>query len=202
MSNEIKVSKMSGKLQGILAINTNPLTNAFCTSMRNTTGSICQSCYSCKMLSGYRKNCVPAFEHNSNILSSRILDDVELPKFKDTDVVRIHAHGELINSIHMTNIVNMANKNYNTVIALYTKRTGIVWNVLDKINVPSNLILVYSNPAVDKIMVNPPDGFDKVFNVVTEDRFEQSVNCGGQRCIDCKLCYHLNGQDCIVELLK
>ena len=64
----IKISKMSGKLAGLLAINTNTVTNPFCMSMAKTD-TVCGKCYSHKMLSSYRKGCQKAFQHNSDALS-------------------------------------------------------------------------------------------------------------------------------------
>ena len=62
-------SKMSGKLAGIQAINTNTATNPFCIkeSKKKDSNRICGKCYSVSMLSSYRKNCQPAFQRNSEI---------------------------------------------------------------------------------------------------------------------------------------
>ena len=55
----VSVSKMSGKLAGIPAINTNTATNAYCVKQYTSGGAdnICTMCYSQRMLSTYRKNC-------------------------------------------------------------------------------------------------------------------------------------------------
>jgi len=44
----LKISKMSGKLEGIPAINTDTTTNAFCKKMNESKKEnlICRSCYS------------------------------------------------------------------------------------------------------------------------------------------------------------
>ena len=54
----VHISTMTGKLAGLHAINSNTLTNDFCSTMRKTE-SICKVCYSAAMLSGSRKNCAP-----------------------------------------------------------------------------------------------------------------------------------------------
>ena len=54
---------------------------------------------------------------------------------------------------------------------------------------PKNLILIYSNPAIDCIMETPPKHFDKVFNNVNGDNFKEIQNCTGQKCKDCLRCY-------------
>ena len=94
----VHMSKMSGKLKGIPAINTNTLTNPFCIRQHQKTGTICEECYSFGMLEGYRKNCTPAFERNSALLSEHIpWDDLPVLNFA---YVRYSAHGEIINYQH------------------------------------------------------------------------------------------------------
>ena len=72
-------SVMSGKLKGIPALNTSPLTNNYCKSQAKNKDSICSECYSIRMLQTFRKNAVPKFELNTKILSSRLLEAHELP---------------------------------------------------------------------------------------------------------------------------
>jgi len=89
----VHMSKMSGKLKGIPAINTNTLTNLFCIQ-QHKTATICLDCYSFEMLEGYRKNCTPAFERNSALLSEHIpWDDLPVLNFA---YVRYSAHGEIM----------------------------------------------------------------------------------------------------------
>tara|TARA_R110000803_G_scaffold60838_3_gene120353 strand:+ start:3488 stop:4084 length:597 start_codon:yes stop_codon:yes gene_type:complete len=181
----IKLSKMTGKLEHIGAINTNTLSNSFCSKMHQAKkNTICNSCYSQNMLKTFRKSCVPAFEHNSQVLQDHIIHDDGLPVINFA-YFRFHGHGELINDTHMINFVNICNKNKNTNFALWTKRKDIIKRVLKSHDKPKNLILVYSNPLVDTLL-NLPEGFDKVFNVVTTD--SKDVNCRG-KCIDCLKCY-------------
>ena len=69
LSLAVKISVMTGKLVEIPAINTNTLTNEFCQKMRTSSPKcICWYCYSYDMLEGSRKNCQPAWEHNSLLL--------------------------------------------------------------------------------------------------------------------------------------
>ena len=75
----VKVSEMSGKLAGVPAINSNTLTNPFCQAMQKCEGCVCAHCYSQSMLEGYRRNCAPAFEHNSKLLSENDLEPKQLP---------------------------------------------------------------------------------------------------------------------------
>jgi hypothetical protein len=95
---QIKLSTMTGKLTGFKAINTNTVTNEFCQKM-NKTESICGSCYSMAMLQGSRKNCQPAWQNNSEILSQALLTARQLPVINER-YFRFHGHGELINATH------------------------------------------------------------------------------------------------------
>ena len=192
------LSKMSGKLEGIQAINTNTTTNEFCIkeSSRPDADKICSKCYSMSMLSSYRKNCQPSFQRNSDILAS----DAEfvLPR-TSASFVRFHGHGELINEQHFRNFCSIAKDNKHSTFALWTKRVGIVRKNLH--HVPDNMILVYSNPTIDNVMSSPPRGFDRVFNNVSES-YDGEANCTGQKCMDCLLCYKRDTTKVIVEHVK
>jgi hypothetical protein len=192
----VHISTMTGKLLGIQAINTNTLSNNFCSAMRNTD-SICAACYSAAMLSGSRKNCVPSFEHNSVLLSARDLTPEELPTI-NAAIFRFHGHGELINPVHLRNLYAIARHNPQTTFALWTKRRALVR--LGQVR-PDNVVLIYSNPSLDRIMQKPPKGFDRVFNNVPAS-YTGPANCTGQKCIECLVCYQHGGEAVIVEHAK
>ena len=202
---ELKISTITGKMQNIPAINTNTLTNPFCirTSKSDSPDSICGKCYSVKMLSTYRANCVPPFERNSLLLSDALIPVDELPVI-NAHSFRFHGHGELINSTHYLNFVRIARKNPHCVFALWTKRRDIIRRAKNSVEIgsrPDNLILVYSNPRIDRVMRRPPVGFDKVFNNTTS--LTESDNCSGRKCIECLQCYrHDSGVDVIIEKVK
>jgi hypothetical protein len=63
------------------------------------------------------------------------------------------------------------------------------------------MILIYSNPRLDRIMERPPKAFDKVFNNVPKE-YDGAANCTGQKCIECLACYRHGGVDVIVEHTK
>ena len=67
----LRISNMTGKLAGFKALNTNTLTNDYCIKMASCGDEsiICKHCYSMEMLQGLRKNCAPAWQANSDILS-------------------------------------------------------------------------------------------------------------------------------------
>ena len=153
LSNTLKISKMSGKLKGFKALNTNTLSNEFCIKMYNCGNKeiICTFCYSHNMLNTYRKSCVVPWQNNSDILSKSLLKEYQLPRIKDSEF-RFHGHGELINSKHLKNFVLIVEHNPKCNFALWTKRKNIVRAVFKKQERPNNLILVYSNPVIDKVM--------------------------------------------------
>jgi len=194
----VSVSKMSGKLAGIPAINTNTATNPYCVKQYKSGGkdNICTMCYSQRMLSTYRKNCQPSFQRNSDILSSD--RGVDIPKI-NAAFVRFHGHGELINDTHFLNLCDIAESNGHCTFALWTKRVDIVRP--NRHHVPENMILVYSNPKIDRVMRKPPRGFHRVFNNVTK-KYRGDANCTGQKCIDCQLCYKFDTASVIVEHVK
>ena len=192
----VHISKMTGKLAHMPAINTNTLTNEFCIR-QHQTNTICFDCYSFDMLQGHRKNCAPAFERNSVALSE-LIDYDDLP-FLNYAYVRINGHGELINENHLDNIIAIAVKNPQCTFALWTKRASLIRQRLDRI--PDNLILVFSNPKVDRV-IGVPRGFHKVFNNVSKGSTAPQ-NCTGRKCIECLACYRKDsGTNVIVEMVK
>jgi len=189
---------MTGKLVEIPAINTNTLTNEFCQKMHSSCEKcICWDCYSFAMLEGSRKNCQPAWQQNSDILSGGLLG-YPLPQFNSL-YVRFDGHGELINETHFINYLLITERNPKTTFSLFTKRHKLVKRVLETRKKPQNLILVYSNPIVDRITDKIPYHFDKVFNTTTEKSTRD--NCTGKKCIECLACY-THGTDTLVEMKK
>jgi hypothetical protein len=199
----IHISNMTGKLDGFKAISSNTITNPYCIK-QNATGdqsNICTKCYSHIMLKSYRKNMQASLERNSQALGNAILPIDQLPVILDA-FFRFNAHGELINDIHLTNLVNITIKNPSCNFALWTKQNGIIKKYFDINAKPSNLILIYSNPKISTILSKPPKYFDKTFNNVLESEYQDQQNCTGQQCKNCLLCYKHNGINTIVEKVK
>jgi hypothetical protein len=174
----LKISKMTGKLEGIGALNTNPLTNSFCID-RNV--GICGTCYSKYSLNTYRTSCAKPFQKNSDILSSAPLKFIP---YIETAIFRFNAHGELINNIHFANLASIAAKNKQSAFALWTKRADLV----DFSIVPKNMNLVFSDTnfieSIDELE-DPPDGFQVRFSVTHNAGL---TNCHG-KCKDCLRCW-------------
>ena len=197
--NQLAWSVMSGKMEGIPALNTDTTTNKFCIAKSKDTNSICNKCYSWNMLTTFRKNAVPRFQLNSKILSERILDMNELVRPKGNNV-RFNAHGELINTNHAQNLVNYALFYPKVTFTLWTKKKSFIRSFFNKCDKPKNLILIYSNEIVGTVYKSVPKYFDKVFNVVNSNL--PSVNCNG-KCIDCMMCYTQgNRTEQIIEKIK
>jgi len=192
----VHISTMTGKLAGLHAINSNTLTNTFCSRMRGTT-AICKFCYSAAMLQGSRKNCAPAFERNSQLLSAALIPVERLPVI-NAAIFRFHGHGELINLNHLENFYRIAERNPNTIFSLWTKRRDLIRSGRAA---PGNFILIYSNPSLAKIMRTPPPRFHKVFNNVPAD-YVGPANCTGQKCLDCRICYTPGGENVVIEHVK
>jgi len=203
MQQTIHISTMSGKLKGLRAISTNTLTNPFCIK-QNSSGkadNICTKCYSVNMLSTFRKNTAPALQRNSDLLPIRELTDREIP-FINERIFRFSAHGELVNTTHLINLFRIAALNAGCTFSLWTKRKDIVKKVLATMTKPDNMILIYSNPTIDKVLPKPPEGFQRSFNNVSKGVMVEAQNCTGQRCIDCQLCYSHDTTDTIIEAVK
>ena len=193
----VSISTMTGKLLNIPTINTNPLDNKFCNRMCKTN-AVCKHCYSRAMLQGLRKNCGPVWSQNGKILSESIIPDDQLPVINSV-WFRFSGHGELLNSTHFLNLCKIATHNHRTQFVLWTKRKDIVRKHIQE--VPSNMRLIYSNPRLNNVMKHAPDGFDKVFNVVSKDSYKS--NCHGKACWQCGLCYDANSTtECLIEQLK
>lgn len=196
MKNQIKISEMTGKMKDIRAICTNTKTNPFCQAMQKTD-AICKDCYSQRMLEGIRRNCEPAWERNSVLFSQGLIPIEDLPILKKDKVFRLHAHGELINEIHVQNFMNLVKKNPQTMFGWFTKRKDLMNPVLA--GKPDNLIMIYSNPKIDDPNPVLPAGFDKIFSVYTKDT--GNINCA-KSCAGCMFCYSHNKIEYVNELIK
>jgi len=194
---EVKISKMTGKLYGVDAVNTSPLDNGWCRSMELVPDAdhVCVECFSFAMLRGSRKNCRASWAKNGEVLSEGPLKFVP---FFHTFLGRFNGHGELINRQHAANLCTIARHNPQTRFALWTKRVDLV----KRLRRPKNMWLIYSNPRIDAPMEKPPRPFDKVFNVVRSDGpYADRINCGPCKCVECERCYS-EGCDVIFEALK
>jgi hypothetical protein len=194
--NAIHITQGSGKLAGIISINTPTSTNPFCQSMQKTD-SVCKSCYA-QRYEKLRPNIVEAFKRNK-FLSERELLPQEIPAINE-QIARFASYGELINMMHFINMIRIALANRQTIFTLWTKRPKIVQIVLKLLGKPDNLILIYSCPIVGKVSALPK-GFDKVFTAFARGSDMTDINCHGS-CNTCRLCYSHNDTTFINEIIK
>ena len=224
------VSKLRGKLDKFEAIGNNTKKNKFCydryieakkkNELAGKIVDICGVCYSHESMNGYMKN-LPLSLDKNEILAEKLLSDLEVKQFFFLQsFFRFNHHGELLTELvddngvtiktfpkynMIENYCRIAEYNPHCTFALWTKRTDIIKRYFDKREKPKNLIIVFSNTKVDKVISKIPKHFDKVFNNVNGDNFKEIQNCTGQKCKDCLRCYkHSNRLDdnIIVEKTK
>lgn len=202
----IVISKMSGKLQGFYSINTNPFDNPYCNKMASIPGSICEQCYSRKMLTTMRKSCNRSWSENAFRISKEVIPEKLLPDLSGLQcngAFRFSSHGEIINENHLVNLLNIARKNPDITFGLWTKRISMIQEHINEI--PDNVVLVASTRLTNIAFPVVPDGFHKVFSVYTKSFAEEhgiAINCHG-KCRECMICYRRgNGITHINELIK
>jgi hypothetical protein len=196
----LELSTGSGKMKGMCSLNTDTTSNDFCIKMKETD-TICKSCYSWRFMS-FRTNMVPRFKENSEILSKTLCRPQDFPRPRGLEV-RFNSHGELINKLHLINLVEYAKLYPQVTFTLFTKRKDLVKYFGDKSKFPPNMILIYSNAKIGAPMKKLPKYFHKVFNVVDKKYARpEEVNCFGA-CVDCLKCYNTNDKtEQIIEYIK
>lgn len=196
----IHITKGSGKMEGIFSINTSTLKNKFCTMMAKTS-DICSACYASRY-EKMRSSLAKALERNSEYFVS---DDFEVEKVPYL-FMRFHSFGELISRKHLRNVIRLVEHNPDTRFTLWSKRTNYIQGYIREYGaLPSNLIMIYSNPSLNVERKTPPKGFNKVFNVFTKKFAEENgivINCGGKACLPCMICYTHNDTTYVNELKK
>lgn len=212
----INVATHNGKMQGIPSISTSKYLNPNCMALAQNPNTICAHCYVDKYTKLY-KNLLPCLEHNTQLLTSRLLDNNELQKismfFANTLIARFESFGDIINDIQLSNYCNIAKVCKYTHFSLWTKHYAIVLAWFRQGNkMPNNMTLILSSPLLDQNIKN--DGMDNLKNefkkyhkdvitfTVTSDKNNPCVNCGGRQCVTCRNCYDKQKKCDVVELLK
>ena len=216
-----------GKLEGLSATGNDTLLNSFCLKRhekgkeRNRqagkTVDICGVCYSVRSLKSYRALSRPALQKNL-YLHEKILPDDDVP-FINRSWYRWNHHGEVITeavidgrsvrfdpNVFLGNILKICRKNPGCNFALWTKRANLLIRFFDDPGnkKPRNLILVFSNGIVDRVLKERPRHFDKVFNNVTAEKAGSRINCF-TKCRDCLKCYQKSrkqSENIIIEKAK
>lgn len=197
-------SDLSGKMLNVMSIPTDTMGNDFCSDQLRRSISlnkygvklVCQTCYA-RRYESLRPSIRVAYRHNSNLLSSALLSDDDIP-YLNAEICRFDSDGELINDIHYLNIKRIAEKNRDVQFALWTKRPEIV----QRNGFVKNIIYIYSSAMLNKV-AEKPYGFNKVFTVFEKDR-DADINCRSfsGACMSCRLCYSTNKTVYINEIKK
>lgn len=200
----IRISTMSGKLDGFHSISTSVLLNPRCQARQKCKDNICSKCYASATIQRYT-NLGKVLEQNTKALSTRVLKSRDLPYINDRHF-RLEAFGDLNNEIQFINYIRLCEKNPDTNFALWTKNYDIVESVLKFMKKPENLIIIMSSTRINKKEdLSTFPHADKVFTVYDLDGIHEQnikINCGSTSCKDCMLCYTKNSVTEINELLK
>lgn len=205
MANLHITEKHNDKMQGMQSLSTCALCNENCAKNRNIKGSICEHCFAVSMEKRYN-NLTQALIKNGEILSKEILPIDELPTI-NACFFRFESFGDLINTNHLINYINICKKNPYVHFALWTKHFMIAETVFEKMGIekPENLRVIASSLMMDT-PIKKPCWADVTFTVwSSEEKAKENgktINCGSKKCINCLACYVNAGITEINELIK
>ena len=192
--------KMSGKMEGMMSLNTSCKTNPFCAKHAQVKGSVCEKCYAQRQMKRYT-NMSQCYERNAEVLTKSVIPDEYLPVI-NAAYFRLEAFGDLINTTQVVNYFNICKRNPHTNFALWTKNPQLIAPVATE--KPDNLQIVLSSIMVNQKVNNKYPFVDKVFTVydqATIDKENININCGAKQCLTCLKCY-TKGETVINEKLK
>lgn len=204
----------SGKMAGMISLSTGCTNNTRCMERAadDSENNICSHCFSFSQMARY-SNMVPCYEKNTEILTSRFLQDDEIPEIKHC-YFRFESFGDLNNIIQVANYFKIASAPYNAKVtfALWTKNPDIIENAMKTLGIkkPKNLVIIVSshfiNNAYEITELKKVFPFvDKVFTVYSEEYAKENgikINCGARSCLQCGACYSKRTSKVINELLK
>ena len=200
---------LTGKMAGMPAITFSMLCNEYCEKLRAISGTVCEKCYTLKYLQS-RPSVEKCYRENTELLTKSVIPVHQLP-FINAAMCRLESFGDIINATHLQNYINLVKKNNHCVFSLFTKNYTVVFVYFKTHKQPKNLSIVISS-----LLLNQP--FDvnclietnitnvKIFTVYTKAYVKGNgmvINCGKNRCIDCRRCYKPNKTPIYVsEILK
>lgn len=194
-----------GKMEGMTSLSTSCTCNKFCRKRSKNQDLVCSHCYAQRQLKIYL-NLEKCLIKNSQILTSRILEDREIPIINRA-YFRFEAFGDLINVIQISNYFKICKRNKNVKFAIWTKNPWIIQEAINEgLKKPSNLQIILSSPKINEISdYSKYDFVDKVFTVFDKEYIERNqinINCGNKKCIVCGKCYKKSNEKFINEKLK
>ena len=209
-------SNHTAKMQDMLSISTSALENTICCERAQNNNCVCSKCYARKQLKRY-KALAAKCKANHDFYTTVKLAPEDIPAI-NAAFFRFESFGELQNVRQFENYNMIAKCNPQTRFTLWTKNLFIIDEFINggQIIAP-NLSIIYSVSALN---VAPSDMMDylsrhsytefvnAVFAVWTDEQAaadrDITINCGGNKCIECRRCYTLdhNKITFINELLK
>ena len=199
---------LTGKMTGMPAITSSMLCNEHCQKLSNIIGTVCEKCYTMKYLKS-RPAVEKCYAENTELLTSSVIPIKQLP-FINATMCRLETFGDIVNATHLQNYINLIKKNNHCMFALFTKNYTVVFDYFKTHKQPKNLSLVISSLLLDE-----PFGLEflpeyltnvKIFTVYSKPFAKDNnvaINCGKNRCIDCRRCYTKNKNPIYVsEILK
>lgn len=199
---------LTGKMTGMPAITTSMLCNAHCQKLSNIIGTVCEKCYTMKYLKS-RPAVEKCYAENTDLLTSSIIPIKQLP-FINAAMCRLETFGDIVNTTHLQNYVNLIKKNNHCMFSLFTKNYTVVFDYFKTHKQPKNLSIVISSLIINKPFELEflPDYLTnvKIFTVYSKPFAKGNnvaINCGKNRCVDCRRCYTKNKNPIYVsEILK
>ena len=199
---------LTGKMTGMPAITSSMLCNEHCQKLSNIIGTVCEKCYTVKYLKS-RPAVEKCYADNTELLTSSLIPIKQLP-FINAAMCRLETFGDIVNTTHLQNYINLIKKNNHCMFSLFTKNYTVVFDYFKAHKQPKNLSIVISS-----LILNEPFELEflpqnltnvKIFTVYTKPYAKGNnviINCGKNRCVDCKRCYSKNKAPIYIsELLK
>lgn len=198
-SNVYVSDNMSGKMSGIPSISTACFCNELCKARAAKKGMICEKCFAMKTTARYKK-LAEHLKENYELLTGRVLDDDELPRFSfAVGMVRIESFGDIANEIQAINYINIARVNETVRFGWWTKNPAFIAKALKVLGIekPENIRIIYSSPVIndpvsyDRVVKAFPF-VDSVFTVYDKKTIAEkniNINCGARSCGACGRCY-------------
>ena len=199
---------LTGKMTGMPAITSSMLCNEHCQKLSNIIGTVCEKCYTMKYLKS-RPAVEKCYAENTELLTSSVIPIKQLP-FINATMCRLETFGDIVNATHLQNYINLIKKNNHCMFSLFTKNYTVVFDYFKTHKQPKNLSLVISS-----LLLNEPFGLEflpeyltnvKIFTVYSKPFAKGNnvtINCGKNRCVDCRRCYTKNKNPIFIsEILK
>ena len=200
---------LTGKMAGMPAITSSMLCNEYCERLREIPGTVCEKCYTLKYLQS-RPSVDKCYRENTELLTKSVIPIHQLP-FINAAMCRLESFGDIINATHLQNYINLIKKNSHCIFSLFTKNYTVVFDYFKTHKQPKNLSIVISS-----LLLNQPFDINcltetkltnvKIFTVYTKAYAKDKgvvINCGKNRCIDCRRCYKPNKTPIYIsEILK